>query len=334
MYLDRMWLRIFAALIGITMLAGCTSGTSSDDEESSQSKGAEFPVKIKHKFGTTTIKSKPDRVASVALNANGVATDLSANLVVIEKNTSSSNGLDPWLPKKANPDAVLLDSFKEFDFEKIAAQKPDLILMTALQSNATQDDYDRMSQIAPTIGPSTTSETETELLIGQALGQADAVQDKLDQAEEAVAKVRKKYSADGGATVGYGLISEDNIGIQVDPKTAPAVGFLQDLGLKIAPEIKKGFKDQGQARPPGTYLISYENVDVLDSTELLLLGTFGSGVKEKFEPLAKRLPAAKAGNLNYVDFTVTYALQAIGSYNTDWLLERLTPYLKKLADSR
>ena len=97
----------------------------------------------------------------------------------------------PWAVEAlgdAKPTVLPSDAL---NFEQIASLQPDLIL--GVSSGMTQDDYDKLSKIAPTIAQSGDvvdygeSWQDATLTIGQALGKAKTAQDIVADTEAKIA---------------------------------------------------------------------------------------------------------------------------------------------------
>ncbi len=139
------------------------------------SSSSAFPVTVEHKFGSTEIAAEPKRVVTVGY------TDQDAVLAfgVVPVGVGDFLGGYKWRERPwaqdalggAEPEVV---SGQQINFEAVAAQRPDLII--AINAGLKQGDYDRLSQIAPTVGQSGDyidfgmPWEEQTLLVGRALG--------------------------------------------------------------------------------------------------------------------------------------------------------------------
>ena len=111
---------------------------------------------ITHALGTTTITKKPERVATVSWANHEVPLALGVVPVGMSKATwgdDDGDGVLPWVKDKLDAlgakTPVLFDETDSIDFEAVADTNPDVIL--AAYSGLTQEDYDTLSKIAPTI---------------------------------------------------------------------------------------------------------------------------------------------------------------------------------------
>ena len=115
-----------------------------------------FPVTIEHALGAAVIESKPERVATVQW-ANHEA-PLALGVVPVGMAAANfadpdGDGLLPWvadeLEELGAETPVLFDENDGIDFEAVADTNPDVIL--AAYSGLTPEDYETLSEIAPTI---------------------------------------------------------------------------------------------------------------------------------------------------------------------------------------
>jgi iron complex transport system substrate-binding protein len=170
---------LLAAIVCLLLLAGCAPSTpaASSTEEAESTEVVEtpneteapddaaptdapateeaetaFPVTIEHKYGSTAIEAYPEHIVTVGL----LEQDTLLALGIVPVGTTEWFGeypgsIWPWaqdeLGDAAPPES--LGTSAEVDYEKIAALNPDLIL--ALYSGLTQDQYDLLTEIAPTV---------------------------------------------------------------------------------------------------------------------------------------------------------------------------------------
>ena len=145
---------IFAHILktasALVLVSAIVSGSAALAEESG------YPITIKHALGTTVIKAKPQRVATVAWANHEVPLALGVVPVGFAAATfgdSDGDGLLPWVAERLKElgaeTPVLFDEGDGIDFEAVAATEPDVIL--AAYSGLSQSDYDTLSMIAPVV---------------------------------------------------------------------------------------------------------------------------------------------------------------------------------------
>jgi iron complex transport system substrate-binding protein len=150
-------LSLFTALTLPLALVACGGDTEEPDASGTTAAAADvFPVTVEHAFGTTTIESKPERIATVAWANHEVP--LALGVVPVGMSEASwgdddGDGVLPWVEEKLEElDAETPALFDETDgiaFEAVAATQPDLILAT--YSGLTETEYETLSKIAPVV---------------------------------------------------------------------------------------------------------------------------------------------------------------------------------------
>src|SRR5699024_1128899 len=152
-----------SALALAAALAACSSESSSPDARASGRDGRDAGAagtggapRIDHAFATTEAPATIDVVTTVAWANHEVPLALGvvpAGMAAANFGDDDDNGMLPWVEAKleelgAEP-PVLFDESDGIDFEGVADTGPSVIL--AAYSGLTQEDYDTLSEIAPTI---------------------------------------------------------------------------------------------------------------------------------------------------------------------------------------
>src|SRR3712207_754469 len=184
-----------ATLVATTVLvtscgsgdAGSSGGTAASSSPSGS--GGAFPVTVETAFGDVEIPEEPQRV--VALGWSDAETALALGVQPVGASdwlAFGGEGVGPWAEGLYDEAPEIIDTM-EPSFEAIAALEPDLILDT--RSDATQERYDLLSAIAPTVGQpdgvgpyQTTWEQQLEM-VGQALGRSEEAADLADEVTQA-----------------------------------------------------------------------------------------------------------------------------------------------------
>ncbi len=117
---------------------------------------ASYPMKIEHAYGTTTIPAKPTRIATVAWANHEVPLALGVAPVGMSKATwgdDDGDGVMPWVQEKLTAlgaqTPALFDETDGVPDTEVFKTKPDVIL--ASYSGLTQEQYDKLSKIAPVV---------------------------------------------------------------------------------------------------------------------------------------------------------------------------------------
>ena len=167
------------ALLALALpLAACGGGDDASDERTTTTAGGAFPVTVEHKYGKTTVESEPKRVVTVGYTDQDATLALGVVPVGVGDFLGGYEWRErPWAQdalKGAEPEVV---SGQEINFEAVAAQRPDLIV--AINAGLKQADYEKLSQLAPTVAQSGDyidfgmPWDEQTLLVGKALGRED-----------------------------------------------------------------------------------------------------------------------------------------------------------------
>src|SRR3954453_3693970 len=184
-----------AALLAATALvvAGCGSAPDEGSGEGGAiASGGAFPVTVSTAFGDVTVEKEPTRV--VALGWSDAETALALGVQPVGASDwlggGGDDGLGDWVTDTYD-DAPEMIGTMEPSYEAIAALEPDLILDT--RSDGTQERYDLLSAIAPTVGqpegggPDQTAWQQQLQLVGAALGKDDEAAALLDEVDQAFA---------------------------------------------------------------------------------------------------------------------------------------------------
>jgi iron complex transport system substrate-binding protein len=205
-------LLVAVASVGVGACAGGSATTTpaagpAVGEPGTVSAEAVFPVSIPHRYGTTEIPTRPERVAVVGL----VEQDILLALDIVPVATTEWFGehpgaVFPWAVDELGdaPAPEVMTAADGYQFEKVASVRPDLIV--GLYSGMTQADYDTLSQIAPTIAqPASqvdygTSWQEVSRTVGRAVGRAGQAEHLVDDLEDRIAEARAAHPEFAGAS--------------------------------------------------------------------------------------------------------------------------------------
>ena len=145
---------------------------------------------IVHDFGTTELKKAPKRIVILDNLYGEILEPLDLTPVGATTGQEGSQEFSTLFKKHyKDADVVSVGWQKSPDLEKIKELKPDLILMTVDQEGL----YDKLSEIAPTVGYRTNTDEnwdyhETSLKVAEIFDKRDEMKDALDRmdAKEAV----------------------------------------------------------------------------------------------------------------------------------------------------
>jgi iron complex transport system substrate-binding protein len=239
--------RATALLLAAALVVGaCGSdddtGAAGDGEATTES-SEDFPVTIEHKFGETTVEDAPERIVAVGLTEQ----DALLALGIVPVGTTEWFGEHPgaiWPWAQDELDALggeaptVVGDATAVNFEKVAAQQPDLIL--AIYAGLTDADYDKLSAIAPTVAQPDdhvdygTPWQETTRLVGRAVGKADEADDLVAGVEAQIAAAAAAHPEFEGSSA---LMATPFEGIYVYGPQDPRGRFLEALGFTLPPDL-------------------------------------------------------------------------------------------------
>jgi len=288
-----------ALLAAALVLTGCSSGAEQATAAAPSSSSAAFPVTLEHAFGETTVAEEPQRVVTWGFGSTDAALALGVVPVAIpfQAYGGDAEGVLPWIAEEldalgAETPTVLPDT-EEVPFEAIAAADPDVVLAT--YSGITQEDYEKLSALAPTVAyPGeawTTPWREVVTTVGQALGRADEAGQLVADTEQAVADAAAEHPELQGRSVA--AVWDVPPTLYVYAAADPRVEFLTDLGLTVAPSVTA--LSTGDSTFYST--LSYERAAELDS-DILLSYASSQAEADAFaaQPYTATIPAVAAGH--------------------------------------
>ncbi len=291
----KLWSAIRLAVIGLAIAAA--TGAPAQEAIS-------YPITIKHALGTTVIRKKPERIATVAWANHEVPLALGVVPVGFARanfGDDDGDGLLPWVAARlkelpaARP--VLFNEGDGIDFEAVAASRPDVIL--ASYSGLTRKDYATLSQIAPVVAypeaPWSTGWRDMIRLNSMAMGmaaQGTALIAKIE-AEIAAAAARHPELAGKSAMFVTHLAARDLSTVNFYTTDDTRVRFFADLGLKSPQSVV-------QASSPGKFSgsVSSERIDMFGDVDILV--TYGGpNLLDALakNPLTSKMPAVSNGAL-------------------------------------
>lgn len=276
-----------------------------------------FPVTIAHAFGETTISSLPERIVLTDENA---ALDSLLALGVRPAGMMIGGGyigeLAPWAVAAGADTIPVIPGTPdgEIDFEAIAAAQPDLILT----SWATQDTYDTLSTIAPTIVyKASDSETwqDIQRTAGQATGRRAQAEAVIAETEAVIAAQQPRLEPYRDLTVAVAYFWFDQF--LVNGQDAPIGRILAAYGLDV---VSPGSADAGSID-----MLSLEQVNVVDGAKVLIAADFlpDQTAAQEANALFRALPAMQRGGYILLPPEMAQALYLESSLSTQWAVPRL-----------
>jgi len=268
------------------------------------SSSSQFPITIHHAFGTSIIKQKPERVATVAWANHEVPLALGIIPVGFAAATfgdDDGDGVLPWVEdqlKSLNAKTpALFDEGDGIDFEAVAATQPDVIL--AAYSGLSLSDYETLSMIAPVVAyknkPWSTTWRSMIRINSAGLGMVEEGENLINKIEHQIAERVSKYPElqNKSAMFITHLDPTDLSVIRFYSANDARVNFFDDLGLH-SPESVKKVSQNGQYSGES----SIEKIDDFNDVDIFV--TYGS--KRLLDqlasnPLMSKMNAIKHGSI-------------------------------------
>ncbi|MDR2256553.1 MAG: iron-siderophore ABC transporter substrate-binding protein [Arthrobacter sp.] len=329
--------------LAVLSLTACGSGDSGSAASSSGSSGASesaasFPVKVKNIYGETEIKEQPERVVSVSWVNGDTALALGVVPVAVPKVTWGMNANDStdWADAKLEELGAGKGSDKaptfydepsgDVNYDAIAAADPDVIL--AAYSGLTEEQYKKLEEIAPVVGPgvasySTPWEQSTEM-IGEALGKKAEATTLIADTKAKLAETASAHPDLKDVTAIAANFEPATGGINVYTAADNRSQILTALGMKLAPVVT-----ENETKDAFFFNYSAEKADELDSR--IIFTWFPEGqTKQSIEAdkLLGRIPAVKNGGLVGTDDNqLLLSISAANPLSLDWGVEKIAALL-------
>lgn len=318
-----------------TATATSTATTSTEataTEAATEAAVGAFPVTIEHKYGSTTIEAEPQRVVSVGYQDH----DFLLSLGVIPVGVREWWGEKPyatwvWAEEALGDAQPVVLNTPELDIEAVAALNPDLIV--GFYSGITEDEYELLSAIAPTVTqPDTYVDygmpwDEQLLETGRAVGRAAEAEALLEETEAQFAALRAEHPEFEGKTALIGGPNTDGSFWVYGPED-PRSRLLAALGFEYPEAVANAATDSFY------FSLSAEQGALLESDVFVRI--LNSGVTEADlppTPVWDQLKMVQEGRV----YTTSFDADVIGAFSFSsplslpWGLTQLAESLAPIA---
>lgn len=277
---------------GLLVLAPYGCGNESSQGGGTTSGGTRT---IEHKYGSTEISGRPERVVTVGLTDQDPVLALGVKPVGIKQWYGDyPNAVWPWAQDELGDAQPEVLPATELNFEQISTLNPDLIL--GQNSALTQEDYDTLSEIAPTIAqPGDYVDfgvpwQEQTRKTGRALDREDRAESLVSDVEDRFTQAREEHPEfEGALGIVVGVVKKGDSYAPAPYAPQDVRGrFMSALGFEQPPEIRELAGDAFFTE------ISREKLDLLDNADVVIWVETDSGfgpVKE--DQLYQRLDIAQ-----------------------------------------
>lgn len=332
--------RLAGIVIAAVFAAGLTACPS--DSDTGRDAGAQTDqdsIVIEHALGTTVIDAKPERVATV----NWANQEVPLALGVVPVGMAAANfgdddgdGVLPWVEERLDElgaeTPALFDETDGIDFEAVADTRPDVIL--AAYSGLTQEDYDTLSQIAPTVAyPDTAWGTPWREMIklnSKAIGMEPQGEELISRLESEIDDAAAEYPQLNDSTAMF-LTHVDTTDLsEVSFYTAhdTRAMFFEDVGLSTPASVAQASAETEKFS--GT--ISAEQADRFNDVDIIV--TYGGDELVdalKADPVLSQMPAVDSGAIVNLPGTSPLGTAANPTpLSISWILD---DYLALLGDA-
>ncbi|GAB3621895.1 ABC transporter substrate-binding protein [Glutamicibacter endophyticus] len=327
-----------AAALTLTACGGTASG-----EPSASGSPDSAAVSITHSYGTTTFEQAPERVATISwVNADTLLA-LGTVPVGMDKDTwgNNDNGSTDWKDEKleelgagigSENAPVQFDATDGINYTQIAEAKPDAIF--AAYSGLTKEEYDKLSKIAPVVGPIepnyTTSWQDATEAAGKMLHKQDEAKTLVDSVNQQIADAASKYPIFKDTTFIAGNLEPAAGGINIYATGDTRPRFLSQLGMTQAEVVDKNAKE-GEFY----YNFAAERASELEADIFFTWVPAGSTAQDVIaeNKLFGQIPAAKTGGFVALDSDMELlSISAASALSLPWVLDKVVPRLGDAAN--
>ena len=324
-----------AVLLTVALVAGCGADEPDSAPPAAPPADAAFPATVEHKFGTTTVPAQPERIAVVGLTEQDTVLALGHKpIATTEWYGEQPDAAWPWAQDElGDAKPTVLSNADGFQFEKIAALRPDLIIGT--NAGMQRADYEKLSKLAPTIpgGKGSTdyfSPWDDQVgLIAQALGKPAEGEALVKHVKDRYAKVAEQHPEFAGKTATFSQNGFYNGLIYLYPEGLNTE-FLTYLGFEMNPKV-----NALDHKPGEQVAVSAERLDTLDADVIVFATETPSDVAELGKtPTFDKLDAVAEHRSVYTDGTLAGALYFMTPLSLEYALDRLAPQLQDAVDGK
>jgi iron complex transport system substrate-binding protein len=313
--------RILGAVALLLVLAGCSSAPA-PAEQAAPAASASFPITVQHSLGSTTIPQQPTRVFTLGTSDVDTVLALGVTPVGIHSRYGFERGVGPWAEDELGSATPTVTIGRELNYEAIAAARPDLIINVI--SSGAREDYDKLSQIAPTIplpaGAEAYSPTwqQAARLIAQSLGKQPEGDKLVTDTEDYLRRIGNDNPTFGAKTLTYlDVMGGANY---VGGNATTVVALMREMGFRNTPYV------DGLPATETQHPLSAELLPQVDADVVLVYG-FGAG---RDELLAGNVALANLGAVREerAYFMPDLALSSPSVLSIPYGVDTMLPFLK------
>jgi iron complex transport system substrate-binding protein len=333
-----------AAGLLVLVLAGCGVGDPPPAQEPAggqvtaggTAQAVTFPVEVEHKYGTTVIDEKPEKIVTLGLSDQDVVLALGVKPIgAIDWFKERPYGLWPWTKDLwGDQPPEIVGERDDFNLEKILNLKPDLVL--AQYSGMSQEQYDELSKFTDVVGQPKGFDDygapwqDMAKLAAQAMGETAELDEQIKAIDDKFATIREEHPEWKGRSVS--VIDPYEPGkVVAFQETDPKAAFMEELGFEVPEEINKAARE---SKDNNAIELSAERFDMIDTDLIVVLAFDPNAAKQGLEasPVWQGLQAVKDGRVLFVPYSEP-AIGAALSFNTvlsiPYAIDQFVPLLEK-----
>lgn len=289
--------------LGAVLIATCAGGDAQDATPVAAPTGERdaFPIEVPNSFGVATIPAPPERVVTLGWADADVPLALGIVPVGVRQFTADmTRGVGAWAEDRLGDQTpFIFAAGEDVDLEALVGLEPDLI--TAVQTGADADMYQKLSAIAPTLGlpvdatPNGVPWQTTTRTIATGLGLSAEGERLVQETEEFLANAAADHPEFAGKTVSVVLAYNGDLGFWTTADTR--VQLVTALGFEPSAFVKDAGTDAFFQD------ISLERVADLDADVVIFLSYLASTLDELKEqyPVLSSVPAVAEGRAIAID---------------------------------
>jgi iron complex transport system substrate-binding protein len=233
----------------------------------------------------------------------------------------------PWAQDElGDAEPTVLSATDGLSLEAIAALEPDLLIGT--NAGLTQEDYDALSAIAPTVAhtgdPWFGPWADQSRTIGTALGRADEVEALIADVQARFREAAAAHPEFAGASAVF-LQNAVYEGSLIAYPDGLSTDFLTDLGFTVPDALDAFVSEAG-----GQAYVPLERAEVLDDADVLIWGTEQPADRTALEEegVYRELTPVQEGRLVFTGGTLAGAIYFTSLLSLPFVLDELVPRLE------
>jgi len=303
------------------------SASSIEASEPAEDSG---PIIISHKFGETVVPRDPQRVVSLGVSDQDDLLALGIIPVgILDWFGNQPFAVWPWAQDLLGDAEPLVIPSVEPSPELIASLNPDLIV--AVSSGLTKNQYDTLSQLAPTVASpagyddwSAPWQVRTRL-IGEIFDRTDATDAMIAQVQDRFTEIRADNPEFDGATAAIAFTFNNQPGVYTSADVRAQI--MELLGFITPPAYD-------ELALNGFYVsFSEERIDLLDTDVVIWLTSNATALEAVIEsPIRTRLGAVTEGREVFLSVEAGGALSFASPLSLNFVLDEIVSELKLALD--